>query len=89
MAKLNNEIFGNCSMIEKVNVPNVVQNTPSPSYGVSVDASQYVTHATQNMKAGHGSPIIFDLGTRFENVQFVPQEVGGILWMVAKDLQKW
>jgi hypothetical protein len=40
VAQLNKGIFGkmgNCSMIEKVYVPNnVVLKTPSPSYGVSV-----------------------------------------------------
>jgi hypothetical protein len=39
VAQLNEGIFGkmgNCSMIEKVYVPNVVLKTPSPSYGVSV-----------------------------------------------------
>jgi hypothetical protein len=86
VTQLNKGIFGkmgNCSMIDKVYVPNVVLNTPSPSYGVSVAPSQYTTYVTQN-KAGHGSQILFDLAARFGNVQFVPQEVGGILCMVAK-----
>ena len=55
VVKLNNGIFGNCNIIEKVNVPNFVQNPPSPTYGVSVAPSQYVNYDTQNMKAGHGS----------------------------------
>ena len=49
VAKLNKGILGNignCSMIEKVHVPNVVQNTLSPCYGVSVDPRQYVTYVT-------------------------------------------
>jgi hypothetical protein len=86
VAQLNKGIFGkmgNCSMIEKVYVPNVVIKTPSPSYGVSVDPVQYVTYVTQN-KDGHGSQILFDLSVQFGNVQFVPQEVGGWLCMVAK-----
>jgi hypothetical protein len=39
VAHLNKQIFGkmgNCTMIEKVYVPNVMLKTPSPSYGVSV-----------------------------------------------------
>jgi hypothetical protein len=86
VSQLNKGIFGkmgNCSKIEKVYVPNVVLNTPSPSYGVSVAPSQYATYVTQN-KAGHGSQILFDLVARFGNVQFVPHEVGGMLCMVAK-----
>jgi hypothetical protein len=60
VTQLNKGIFGkmgNCSMIEKVYVPNVVIKTPSPSYGVSVDPVQYVTYVTQN-KDGHGSQIL-------------------------------
>ena len=86
VAQLNKGIFGkmgNCSMIEKVYVPDVALNTPSPAYGMSVAPSQFATYVTQN-KAGHGSQILFDLAARFGNVQFVPQEVGGMLCMVAK-----
>jgi hypothetical protein len=86
VSQLNKGIFGkmgNCSMIKKVYVPNVVLKTPSPSYGVSVAPDQYVTYVTQN-KAGHGSQILFDLAAQFGNVQFVPQEVGGMLCMVEK-----
>ena len=86
VAQLNKGIFGkmgNCSMIEKVYVPNVVLKTSSPSYGVSVAPGQCATYVTQNI-AGHGSQILFDLAARFGNVQFVPQEVGGKLCMVAK-----
>jgi hypothetical protein len=39
VAQLNKGIFGkmgSCSMIERVNVPDVVQNFRSPSYGVAV-----------------------------------------------------
>jgi hypothetical protein len=61
--------MGNCNMIEKVYVPNVVLKTPSPSYGVSVAPGQYVTYVTQN-KAGHGSQILFDLATQFGNAMF-------------------
>ena len=50
---------------------------------MSVVQRQYLTHVTQN-KAGHDSQILFDLNARFEIVQFVPQEVGGMLCMVAK-----
>jgi hypothetical protein len=59
--------MGNCSMIEKVYVPNVVLKIPSPSYGVSVAPGQCATHVTQNI-GGHGSQILFDLAARFGNV---------------------
>ena len=84
VAQLNKGIFGKmgtCSMIERVNVPDVVQNFRSPSYGVAV--AQYATYMTHN-KAGHGSQILLDLAARFGNVQFVPHEVGGMLCLVAK-----
>jgi hypothetical protein len=87
VAQLNKGIFGkmgNCNMIEKVYVPNVVRKTPSPSYGVSVAPGQYATYVTQNI-AGHGSQIPFYIAARFRNVEFVPQVVGGMLCMVAKD----
>jgi hypothetical protein len=86
VSQLNKGIFGkmgNCSMIEKVYVPSVVLKTPSPSYGVSVAPGQCATFVTQNI-VGYGSQILFDLDARFGNVQFVPQEVGGMLCMVAK-----
>ena len=86
VSQLNKWIFGkmgNCIMIEKVYVPNVVLKTPSPSYGMSVAPGQCATYVTQNI-AGHGSQILFDLAARFGNVQFVPQEVGGMLCLVAK-----
>jgi hypothetical protein len=86
VAQLNKGIFGkmgNYSMIEKVYVPNVVMKTPSPSYGVSVTPGHYATYVTQN-KVGHGSQILFDLTSQFGSVQFVPQEVGGMLCMVTK-----
>jgi hypothetical protein len=50
---------------------------------VSVVQRQHLTHVTQN-KAGHDSQILFDLNARFEIVQFVPEEVGGMLCMVTQ-----